>query len=66
MPIFEETPSEPMLFGGLNWSLVFNWDNIAVPIEVALGHIIVHVWHAVLISLFFMTELLPMLLGLGN
>jgi len=62
----EESPSEPVLFGGLNCGLVLNSLNIIISIQIALSHFIIHFSHAVLVSLFFMTELLPMLLCLGN
>lgn len=63
---FEVTPSEPVLLCGLLRGLVLNSLDITVPIEIALGHVVVHLSHAVLVSLLFMTKLLPVLLGLSN
>ena len=62
----EESPSEVVLLCGLNCCLVLNSFDIIISIEITLSHIIVHIRHAVLVSLFLMTELLPMLLCLGN
>ena len=62
----EESPSEEVLFGGFNCCLVLNRLDIIISIEIALSHVVVHIRHAVLVSLFLMTELLPMLLCLGN
>ena len=59
MSSLKVTPSEPVLFGGLLWSLVFLFGYITVSVEIALSHFIVHISHAVLISLFFVSELSP-------
>lgn len=62
----EVSPSEPVLLSGLICSLVLNCLDIIISIEIACSHFVVHISHAVLVSLFFMTELLPMLLYLFN
>ena len=55
----EEAPSDPVRLGSLNGGLVLASHDVAVSIQVALSHLIVHVWHAMLVSLFFVTELSP-------
>lgn len=59
----EETPSEPVILGSLLGCAVWSYDDITVSSEIALSHFIVHVDHAVLVSLLSVSELLPVSLG---
>ena len=63
MSSLEETPSEPVVLGSLQGCVVSGDDDVAVSIEIACGHIIVHVSYAMLVSLFSTSELYPMSLG---
>jgi len=62
----EVSPPEPVLLSSLLQSLVVDWLDVIVSVQVALGHFFIKRWHAMLVSLFLMSKLLPVLLSLPN
>jgi hypothetical protein len=60
---FEETPSEVVLLGCLLWCVIVSLWDVAVSGKIAVRHLIIHIWHAVLVTLLLTSELYPVMLG---